>query len=108
MLSNSLHSLLLRILTPLTLPAEKNSDKIVAELSYRKTRFPQESPEFKEHFKLLDTDEKANLGEGLRRLYLKLHECSELEKKSYNWQKWGIIIGIIIAIIAIIVSIVVS
>ena len=30
---------------------------------------------------------------------------SELEKKSYNWQKWGIITGTIIAIVAIIITI---
>jgi hypothetical protein len=30
---------------------------------------------------------------------------SDLEKKSYNWQKWGIIVGTIIGIIAIITSI---
>ena len=32
----------------------------------------------------------------------------DLSKKTFNWQKWGIIVGTVLAIIAIIVTIIVS
>ena len=37
-----------------------------------------------------------------------INEEDEFLKKSFNWQKWGIIIGTIISVIAIIVSMVYS